>query len=369
MDNVDFNSGERIASQSGSYNCTSCGGAQIFDPRTQVMSCPFCGASDQVKVEIRPIRDYDLDLAEVEGNINWGTLKKVFHCNNCGADSVVDGNTTSSFCAFCGSSQISGLDESAGMAPEGLIPFKITKTEAVENFTKWIKKRFFAPGALKNTYRKQSVSGAYIPFWSYSADSNSRYMAEAGRNYYVTERRPTRKDGKTEMTEQKVKKTEWRRVSGSYRKSFRDVLVDASRKLKSSIMNRVMPYNLGDLVPYAPGFLAGFLAEKYSTNLADGWTEAQNRMDRELERAVKKHINADEIRGLSLSTSYNNRRYKYVLLPLWLSSYTYKGKIYHFMVNGQTGKVSGDAPVSPGKIVALIAAVAVIIALVVFLAT
>ena len=57
---------------------------------------------------------------------------------------------------------------------------------------------------------------------------------------------------------------------------------------------------------------------------------------------------------------YNDLTYKYVLVPLWQSSFDYQSKRYQFMVNGQTGKVGGKSPVS-----ALRVAVAVLLALVI----
>ena len=35
---------------------------------------------------------------------------------------------------------------------------------------------------------------------------------------------------------------------------------------------------------------------------------------------------------------------------MWIASYRYSDKIYNFMVNGQTGKVQGEAPISWWKV-------------------
>lgn len=355
------------STNSSSYKCSSCGGDMAFDPQAQTLKCPFCGSVAEVEVEMRAIIDRDFDQAEEAANINWGAIKKVFHCNNCGADSIIDGNSTAQFCAFCGSTHIIKYEEAAGIAPEGMIPFKVEKRTAEENFNNWIKKRFFAPAALKTTYRKQSLSGAYIPFWAYSCDAESNYTAEAGKHYYVTEKKPVKKEGKTEMVEQKVKKTRWQPVSGNFNRSFRDLIINASKQIKNAVIARVEPFKLDELVPYAPGYLAGFLAEKYSIGLKEGWEEARKRIDRDIESGIRTHIGADEVRNIKVNSVYKNRRYKHLLLPVWISSYTFNNKIYHFMVNGQTGKVSGESPVSAGKVIALLAAIAAVIALLIIL--
>lgn len=356
-----------VKSDTDIYKCPSCGGEMAFSPQAQVLQCSFCGTNASVEVEMRPIRDYDLNSADDTANVNWGTLKRVFHCNNCGAESVIDANATAQFCAFCGSSHIVKNEDAAGIAPEGLIPFKVARNAAEDNFNKWIKKRFFAPSALKSTYSKQSISGAYIPFWAYNTDTQSNYTAEAGTHYDETEYVTVQKEGKSVREQKQVRKTSWRRVDGNFSRSFRDYLVNASKQIKGSIISRVEPFNLKELVPYAPGFLAGFLAEKYSIGLRDGWEEAKKKIDRDIESGVESHIGADEVRNLAINTSYQNTRYKYLLLPVWISSYTFNNKIYHFMVNGQTGKVSGESPVSAAKVIGLIAAIAAVIALLVIL--
>ena len=49
---------------------------------------------------------------------------------------------------------------------------------------------------------------------------------------------------------------------------------------------------------------------------------------------------------------------------MWISSFTYKGKIYQFMVNGQSGKVGGKSPVSPWRVLVAVLIVLLIIALI-----
>ena len=65
-----------------------------------------------------------------------------------------------------------------------------------------------------------------------------------------------------------------------------------------------------------------------------------------------------------MDVSYRDVTFKYLLLPVWLSSYRYQGKIYHFMVNGQSGKAGGETPVSYMRV-----AVAAVFVAAVFLLT
>ena len=62
----------------------------------------------------------------------------------------------------------------------------------------------------------------------------------------------------------------------------------------------------------------------------------------------------DRVRSVRLSGGYSNETYKYILIPVYSTTYDYKGKNYTVMINGQTGKVSGLYPYSIAKIVLII---------------
>ncbi len=57
-----------------------------------------------------------------------------------------------------------------------------------------------------------------------------------------------------------------------------------------------------------------------------------------------------ESAALRVHDRISDVRWKHVLLPLWMSSYRFKDKVYRFMINGQTGQVQGERPMSFWKI-------------------
>ncbi|MGN1096073.1 MAG: hypothetical protein ACI4QR_06760, partial [Eubacteriales bacterium] len=101
-------------------------------------------------------------------------------------------------------------------------------------------------------------------------------------------------------------------------------------------------------------YVAGFASERYSVGLKAAWEKAKNfiknRLFSNIERKISSQYATNHVDSLNVKTSYRNITYKYLMLPVWISSFTYKGKIYQFMVNGQTGKVSGKAPISPLRV-------------------
>ena len=120
------------------------------------------------------------------------------------------------------------------------------------------------------------------------------------------------------------------------------------------MLSGIEPFDTEKNVVYKPEYMAGFASERYSVGLSDAWKNAQNEIHRELERDIDTKIRrehfADRVTGLHVRTSYHDIKYKYLMLPIWMSTFKYKNKLYHFMVNGQTGKVSGKTPISPIRV-------------------
>ena len=168
------------------------------------------------------------------------------------------------------------------------------------------------------------------------------------------------------MVTKQVRRIRWRHVSGDYSHFFDDVLVNASKQIDDNLMKKLEPFHLNELTHYKPQFLSGFLAERYSVLLKEGWEKAKQHIAGNINSSVRGLIHADEIRNLYINTRYNNIKYKHILLPMWISAYTYKGKVYRYMVNGQTGEVQGHAPLSPIKIALLVLGIIAVIALVVW---
>ena len=71
----------------------------------------------------------------------------------------------------------------------------------------------------------------------------------------------------------------------------------------------------------------------------------------------------------SHSFAMHRGKVHYALLPVWMLSTRWRGKDYLFAMNGQTGKLVGDLPMSKGRFWGLFAAVAAGMSLIMFLAT
>jgi hypothetical protein len=114
---------------------------------------------------------------------------------------------------------------------------------------------------------------------------------------------------------------------------------------------------MGDLVAYAPDFLAGWQAQAYETTLTDAWEIGKHTIRENTKKACYQRINSSLVRNFSMSADFDDESWRYILLPVYLAAYRYEGKVFQVMINGQTGAVAGGKPVAWWKIWLAIAAI------------
>lgn len=343
---------QKTRESASTFACPGCGGRAVFDPESQNLKCPYCGNESPLEKIIEQPQEYSINDAPSDQQMDWGVSVRVIRCQGCGAETVLEQNATAELCAFCGSPHVLDDQSEAGIAPESVIPFQTTQQQAVSSFRKWLNRRWFAPSKAKRMATLGKISGVYMPHWTYDAETTSLYVGQEGHHYYVTVPVTVTRDGKqvTEMHEEQ--RTRWSPTSGMVHNTFDDVLVAGSRRLEEHLLTRVRPFDLQKLCRYQAGFLSGFLSEKPSVSLKEGWETAKSEINDTMQELARQDIlrHADEAQVTGLRSEHHNVRYKLTLLPMWLSSFTYNSKIFHVLINGQTGKAGGQSPVSPWRV-------------------
>jgi len=341
--------------------CKNCSAKLVFAPGTTSLKCEYCGAENQIEISNEKIEELDfLSFLETQAGAAEKEEILTVKCDACGAETTFDNNIVSDSCAFCGNHLVVNDGTNCSIIkPKSLLPFAIDRKKAKDLFKGWINKLWFAPSALKKYARQfEKLAGMYIPFWTYDSDTSTYYTGQRGDNYTDTE---TYTNDKGETKTRTVTKTRWRSVSGNVNKFFDDVLVIASESLPKKYLKKLEPWDLENLIPFDEKFLSGFRAESYKVELKDGFSEAQTIMEPPIRRLIKSDIGGDHQRISTVNTSYSNISFKHILLPVWISAYRFKDKVYRFMINARTGEVKGERPYSVGKILLAILAALIII--------
>lgn len=323
------------------HECPSCGANIVFNPATQKWDCKYCGAS----YTLDDFKKYEEEMnkkaknTNVDSNINKNIDMDEYQCQNCGARVVTDKNTTATSCVYCGSTTIIKNRLQGEFSPNAIIPFSRVKEDAASEFYKFSKKKWFAPKEFCKKENIEEVKGVYIPFWLYDCDTDGDVSASCQQ---VT----TWTSGNYRYT-----KTDYYDVYRAGNMSFNKIPVDGSTKFDDDIMDSIEPYDYNNLVDFSPSYMSGFLAEKYDVNESDSYERAKNRannstIDR-FKDTMKKYTT------ISINNSNINvtkKKSAYVLLPVWMLNIKYKDKMYKFAMNGQTGKMVGNVPISVGKL-------------------
>ena len=344
------------------FPCEQCGADYRFSPEKSCLVCDHCGHQEAieddgsrklsaiVELDFRTALEAHLPEAEIEET-------RVVQCPNCAAKFEFDPEVHASECPFCATPVVTDTGTLRQIKPKALLPFAMEERAARKALGDWLGSLWFAPNGFKKYARKgRKLQGIYVPSWTYDADTKSKYSGQRGTVYYETH--TVMRDGK--RVQQRVQKIRWSSVSGRVARFFDDVLVLASRSLPKRFTDALGPWDLSELEPYRPEYLAGFRAEGYTVELADGYQEARAYMDRVITRDVKFDIGGDRQRIGNIDTAISDVTFKHILLPVWLAAYKYRGKTFRFVVNGRTGRVQGQRPYSAWKISFAVITVAII---------
>ncbi len=340
------------------FSCPACGAEAVWNPAKQALVCAFCGTTSPASIELTGVGTTEAitehDLAAALRSIpddarGWQAEKIQVRCQSCQAISVFDPNRVGQRCDFCGSSALVPYEEvKAAFRPESLLEFKLAETHVREAIKHWLKSRWFAPNALKSRAATDTVKGLYIPYWTFDAKVHASWSAMSGHYYYESESYINAK-GEREMRQ--VRKVRWVPSAGEVDHYFDDALVRASRGIDPGLLAGIEPFpTTKNLKPYNPGYLAGWVVERYQIDLLAAARTARERMDRELEQLCAQQVPGDTHRDLRVSADYSGQTFKHILVPVWLLVYDFHGKPFQVVINGYTGTVAGRYPKSWMKI-------------------
>ncbi|MBQ7203411.1 MAG: hypothetical protein IJS03_05260 [Eubacterium sp.] len=353
------------------YKCPACGGALQFDTATQKMKCPYCeseydvsmlqGVDERLSQQqgAQPVQQQVNEAQSVTGDsFSWQNQQSswsanegmnVYICNSCGGEIVGDANTAATSCPYCGNPVVMSGMLSGDLKPDFVIPFKHDKNGAKNALKQYVGKKKFAPSTFKSENRLNEIKGIYVPFWLF--DSN----ASASVTYTGTRVR-TWSDSKYNYTE-----TSYFDIYRAGYMSFMNIPVDGSTKMPDELMESIEPFNFNEAVPFQTAYLAGFLADKYDVTMENSTDRANQRIKTSCEDTLKTTVSGfSTVTTKSSAVQIYGGVAKYALYPVWILNTEYKGEKLTFGMNGQTGKIVGNIPVSKAKLAGLFAAITVV---------
>ncbi len=330
-----------MPTQVTNYQCPACTGPLHYDGTSGKLKCDYCGKQyepDEIE-KLYAEKENQWDYSALQNS--WGKDQngmKAYNCPSCGAELICEETTAASSCPYCGNPSIIPGQFSGCLKPDYIIPFKLAKKQAEENLKKHYQKKPFLPSAFKRSTHIEKIQGVYVPFWLFdgTAEGNMTFHGEKKRIY-------TR--GDQEITE--IKHYQIYR-EGSL--PFEKVPVDASEKMDDAYMDSIEPYDYKDLTEFSKAYLPGYLADKYDVHAEACEARADKRCQNTLKDALCRSVQGyTSFQPVNENIQIQKGTVHYGLFPVWILYTRWNEADYLFMMNGQTGKMAGDLPVSKVK--------------------
>ena len=281
-------------------------------------------------------------------------------CQACSAAIELAQGQRTARCPYCASPHVVERPTAAATPPAFAIGFGVTRSRALEVARRWKRQRgWFTHGAFRRA-PVDDITGLYLPAYLYNAEIDAEFSAQIGEHYTVTY--TTTVNGKR-VTRTRTE-TEWRPLVGRWSSYVSDVIVTASRGVSNTELEAIEPYDLSGLRRFAPALISGWAAEEPSLLPAECGALAEGEVVATVDRLLAGFMPGDTHRGLTHHHALRNQSLVSVLLPLWVLPVRYRADRdpVRLLVNGQTGRVSGRAPLSWARVAVAVAAGVVAVA-------
>ncbi len=320
------------------FGCPSCGGGLRYDIVSGKMKCDRCDGL----TEVSALRD---ELPS--GAAGQETMEVTeFHCPQCGAMVYSTDTSATGFCSFCGSDVVLTGRLGRARRPAKIVPFTVSREQCEAAYRKHLKHYYLMPGALKSAETISHFRPVYVPFWSYSVHASGAAELKGKKSY----------------TSGKYHYNEEYDLSMHADIDQKNILYDASTAFEDDT-SAMLQHTSEDAVPFHSAYLSGFYAqaadvpaETYQDEAAA--TAVRMFMDRVREQYVMDSV---EMAGdIEHSFGLPDARFEQqlIMMPVWLLACRQGERVIYTAVNGRTGQVVCDVPVSSGKVLGVTAVLA-----------
>jgi len=359
----------------GLDKCPRCGSTHMrYDIPSQALVCQDCrnavqgvnvaerfGSSENIEnLAGRTTSSGAMSILNTEAQV---TIK----CQGCGAEVSIDTDESlEARCHWCRQALSVNNQIPNGAVPDGILPFRITKEDAVERVREFTSsRRFFAQKRFTEEFTPENVIGVYLPYIvadarftgvvSGTAEKHIRSYSESSGN-----------DSRTTYYDYDLYQ-----VERDLAILADDIALEASSKRQidtasntNNVINAVQPFPIEDTVEFRAHYLTGFNSERrdmdmgaLNERLEDTMlTVIRAKADETVEDYKKRGVRWEHEKAELLGTHEAA-----VYLPVWLYSYVEEnavnprtkehGPLIHYIaVNGVTGQTMGSIPVNKGKL-------------------
>ncbi len=332
-------------------SCPGCGGEMRFDPATQNLKCDHCDTLLPVDqfIQKHEINSHMANGFQMEEPFGENTASQqsysedtfqtyVFTCPQCGGELMTDSSTAATFCSYCGSSTVLRCRVSDQKSPDFVIPFAKTKEDCAASYKKAISRSLFAPKEFKEDGQIERFRGIYMPYWIYAF----RKQGEVHTTGEVTYRRGD------------YIYTDHYKIHFNVDMDCAGLSHDAASGFSDALSEAIAPYDMGAAQVFNPAYLSGFYADLGDVDskvYVDNGQEQMAGVAASRASGMMRTKSTVNINHMVSQLTPEVSRINMGFFPVWfLANRSKDGKrVSYAVVNGQTGRVAADIPISFGK--------------------
>jgi DNA-directed RNA polymerase subunit RPC12/RpoP len=336
------------------YNCKTCGAELYFDPVSGKLLCEYCGSAfEPSEYAYEPEAEaHDETIPQPETTEGAAAVDEqstddstgelvIYKCPHCGAEVITSKETAATTCVYCNRAITLEGNLAGDFRPDYVLPFTKTLDDVKKEYLKLAKKSVLTPRLFTKKSTVEKIKGMYVPFWLYTfeGDASIRVIGTNTRVWMTKD---------MEYTE--ISKYE---IDESGHGAFRNIPADALKELDNNMMDSIEPFDFSKMKRFNPAFLAGFYTQRWNEDAAMNEKRAKLRAKESMTREVMKHVGTFNAGTVIKNENYtwSKDQVHYAMLPVWMMYTEYKGKKYIFGMNGQTGKMMGEIPSDPMRII------------------
>jgi DNA-directed RNA polymerase subunit RPC12/RpoP len=270
-----------------------------------------------------------------------------FRCSGCGASMSYDASAGQLRCPFCGSEDLAKQADAKTISPTSVVPFVVTRDEAVAKMRAWLDQGFWRPGDLRQQALLVAMTPVFVPYWVFQANTHTFWTAD-------TSQTPRGAMGN------------WFPLFGEHHGQHLGLLVAASGALAPAETTAISPFDLSKGVKPDGVDLDNITVEQFALGRKYARPLARSGLEVSDSSACQKYV-PGRCRNMKVNVQLEGLSSEPVLLPVWIMAYRYRDRVFRFLLNGQSGAATGQAPVSYAKIafaVGLAIAIAAVVALI-----
>ena len=267
------------------FACPACGADAHWNPAKQALVCPFCGTESPATLADARRRDGHRRARPGRGAArDAGRPPRMAGRRSLGQVSELPGNFGVRSRAASASGASSADRRSScrtSRSRSRSVPSRCCRSRSHESQARdliraWYGRQWLAPNNLTKRALTDTVRGVYLPYWTFDAQVHASWTADC---------RPLLLrhdvDGKRE---QRVRVDAGVRASSIT--SSTTSWCAASHGVSAGAAAPIEPFPTGELIPYDPGYLAGWTVERYQIDLVERAARSRERWKRSSARCA-----------------------------------------------------------------------------------